>query len=84
MDFHNRWTFDGSEKEMSLYEDGVLIGTTKTDADLSILEGADNAVIGYGQFKNDILQGQVADFKIYDYAMTADEVADQFAIPDAR
>ena len=29
-------TFDGSEKEMSLYEDGVLIGTTKTDADLSI------------------------------------------------
>ena len=46
-------TFDGSEKEMSLYEDGVLIGTTKTDANLSILEDADNALIGYGQFKND-------------------------------
>ena len=26
-------TFDGSEKEMSLYEDGVLIGTEKTQAD---------------------------------------------------
>ncbi len=64
-------TFDGSEKEMSLYEDGVLIGTEKTDVDLSVLEGADNALIGYGQFKNDILSGMVADFKIYDYAMTA-------------
>ena len=83
----NKWifttvTFDGSEKEMSLYEDGVLIGTTKTDADLSILKGANNAVIGFGQFRNDILQGQVADFKIYEYAMTAEEVADQFNIPD--
>lgn len=75
-------TFDGSEKEMSLYEDGVLIGTQKTDADLSILKGADNALIGYGQFKNDILSGMVADFKIYDYAMTADQVADEFDIPD--
>ena len=59
-----------------------LIGTTKTDADLSILKGANNAVIGFGQFRNDILQGQVADFKIYEYAMTAEEVADQFNIPD--
>lgn len=75
-------TFDGSEKEMSLYEDGVLIGTEKTDADLTILQGADNALIGYGQFKNNILQGKVADFKIYNYAMTADQVADEFNIPD--
>ena len=75
-------TFDGSEKEMSLYEDGVLIGTEKTDVDLSVLEGADNALIGYGQFKNDILSGMVADFKIYDYAMTADEVSEEFNIPD--
>lgn len=75
-------TFDGSEKEMSLYEDGVLIGTEKTDADLSILEGANNALIGYGQFRNNIINAQVADFKIYDYAMTAEQVADEFAIPD--
>lgn len=67
---------------MSLYEDGVLIGTEKTDVDLSVLEGADNALIGYGQFKNDILSGMVADFKIYDYAMTADEVSEEFNIPD--
>lgn len=75
-------TFDGSEKEMSLYEDGVLIGTTKTDADLSILTDADNALIGYGQFMNDIMDGRVADFKIYDYAMTAEQVAEKFNIPD--
>ncbi len=41
---------------MSLYEDGVLIGTEKTQADLSVLKGANNALIGYGQFKNDILK----------------------------
>ena len=75
-------TFDGSEKEMSLYEDGVLIGTTKTDADLSILQDADNALLGYGQFRNNIMDGRMADFKIYDYAMTAEQVADEFAIPD--
>lgn len=75
-------TFDGSEKEMSLYEDGVLIGTEKTQADLSVLKDANNALIGYGQFKNDILNGMVADFKIYDYAMTKEQVADQFEVPD--
>lgn len=75
-------TFDGSEKSMSLYEDGVLIGTEKTDVDLSVLEGADNALIGYGQHKNDIFSGMIADFKIYDYAMTAEQVADEFNIPD--
>ena len=75
-------TFDGSEKEMSLYEDGVLIGTEKTQADLSVLKDANNALIGYGQFKNDILNGMVADFKIYDYAMTKEQVADKFEVPD--
>lgn len=75
-------TFDGSEKEMSLYEDGVLIGTEKTQVDLSVLKDANNALIGYGQFKNDIMKGMVADFKIYDYAMTQEQVADKFAVPD--
>ena len=28
------------------------------------------------------MDGRVADFKIYDYAMTAEQVADEFAIPD--
>ena len=67
---------------MSLYEDGVLIGTEQTDVDLSVLEGADNALIGYGQHKNDIFSGMIADFKIYNYAMTAEQVADEFNIPD--
>lgn len=75
-------TFDGSEKEMSLYEDGKLIGTQKTDADLSAVQNTTQNWIGYGQFKNDILDGMVADFKIYDYAMTAEEVSDEFNIPD--
>ena len=75
-------TFDGSEKEMSLYEDGKLIGTEKTDADLSVLADSTQNWIGYGQFKNQIFNGLVADFKIYDYAMSADEVAATYNISD--
>lgn len=75
-------TFDGSEKTMSLYEDDVLIGTVQTDTDLSVLEGSTQNWIGYGQFQNDIMNGMVADFKIYNYAMTAEEISGQFAIPD--
>lgn len=82
----NEWIFTTVTLDengvMALYEDGALIGETETGLDVSLLEGADNAMIGYGQFKNDIFSGMVADFKIYDYAMTAEEVADQFAIPD--
>ncbi|CUX47135.1 beta-L-arabinofuranosidase domain-containing protein [Clostridium sp. C105KSO13] len=75
-------TFDGSEKQMSLYEDGRLIGTEKTDADLSVLQGTTNNWLGYGNFKNDIMNGMIADFKIYNYAMSADEIADEISIPD--
>lgn len=75
-------TFDGSEKEMSLYEDGKLIGTEKADADLSVLADSTQNWIGYGQFKNQIFNGLVADFKIYDYAMSADEVAATYNISD--
>ena len=75
-------TFDGSEKEMSLYEDGKLIGTEKTDADLSVLADSTQNWIGYGQVKNQIFNGLVADFKIYDYAMSADEVAATYNISD--
>lgn len=75
-------TFDGSEKEMSLYEDGKLIGTEKTDVDLSVLADSTQNWIGYGQFKNQIFNGLVADFKIYDYAMSADEVAATYNISD--
>ena len=75
-------TFDGSEKEMSLYEDGKLIGTEKTDADLSVLADSTQNWIGYGQFNNQIFNGLVADFKIYDYAMSADEVAATYNISD--
>lgn len=82
----NEWIFTTVTLDengvMALYEDGALIGETETGLNVSLLEGADNAMIGYGQFKNDIFSGMVADFKIYDYAMTAEEVADQFAIPD--
>lgn len=75
-------TFDGSEKELSLYEDGQLIGTEKTDTDLSALAGSTRNWIGYGQFKNDIFSGKIADFKIYNYEMSEDEVAATYNISD--
>ena len=78
-------TFDGSEKEMKLYEDGVQVGkTVKTDADLSILNGSTQNWIGYGQFKNDLLNGMIADFRIYDRVLSSAEIAGMFEIPDSE
>ena len=76
-------TFDGETNTMTMYEDGAQVGdSVVTDADLSILEGSTQNYIGYGQFGNDLLNGMVADFRIYDYAMTEDEVAAMYNIPD--
>ncbi|WP_230399204.1 beta-L-arabinofuranosidase domain-containing protein [Novisyntrophococcus fermenticellae] len=82
-----RWTrldvtFDGSEKSMSLYEDGLLIGTKKTDTDLKAVKGSNQNWIGYGQFGNDLFKGMIADFKIYDYAKTQEEIVSDLAIED--
>ncbi|OUO79128.1 hypothetical protein B5F53_08620 [Blautia sp. An249] len=75
-------TFDGESNTIALYKDGALMGETVSSVDLSVLQNSTQNWIGYGQFGNDIFNGMVADFKIYNYAMTADEVADSFAIPD--
>lgn len=75
-------TFDGSEKSMSLYEDGKLIDTIATDTDLSALQNSTQNYIGYGQFGNDIFEGKIADFKIYNYSMSQEEVLEQVEIPD--
>ena len=76
-------TFDGETNTMTMYEDGAQVGdSVVTNADLSILEGSTQHYIGYGQFDNDLLNGMVADFRVYDYAMTEDEVAAMYNIPD--
>lgn len=71
-------TFDGSQKEMSFYENGQLIGTEKMDTDLAALAESTQNWIGYGPFENDIFNGKVADFKIYNYKMSAKEVAETY------
>lgn len=76
-------TFDGSTKTMKLYEDGEPVGdAVVADTGLSVLQNTTQNWIGYGQFGNDLLNGMVADFRIYNYAMSDAEVAGLFAIPD--
>lgn len=76
-------TFDGDSKTMKLYLDGAQVGdAVTTDAGLEVLQGTTQNYIGYGQFGNDLLNGMVADFRIYDYAMTDAQVAGLFAIDD--
>ncbi len=75
-------TFDGETRTLSLYEDGELIDSATTSSNLSILEGSTQNWIGYGQFKDDLFNGMIADFRIYNYAMSDAEVAQLFDIPD--
>ncbi len=75
-------TFDGPSKTISMYEDDELIGSSVTAIDLSKLKGSTQNWIGYGQFKDNLLNGMIADFRIYNYAMDQSEVAQLFEIPD--
>ncbi|MBR4132610.1 MAG: hypothetical protein IKT99_06490, partial [Oscillospiraceae bacterium] len=76
-------TFDGATREISLYEDGEKIGTSVAAVGLDRLYGSTQNWIGYGQFKDNMFNGMIADFRIYDYAMSEAEVAAMFDIPDS-
>lgn len=77
-------TFDGTTDTMTVYENGVQVGTpTVMPGDLSTLTDSTQNWIGYGQWHNPMFSGKIADFRIYDYAMTADEVNDLVGISDA-
>lgn len=83
----NRWVLttvvlDGSK--MSLYENGAQIGeTVDTGIDISELAGANNNFIGYGQYEDAPTKGQFAEVKMFDRALTADEIASMYDVTDA-
>ena len=82
----NRWVLttvvlDGNN--MSLYENGAQIGeTVDTGIDISELAETENNFIGYGQYGDDPTKGQFAEVKIYDRALTADEIASMYDVTD--
>ncbi len=75
-------TFDGSEKMLSLYQDGLLIGEKKTEADLEQFQGSSQNWLGYGQFGNDIFTGMISDFKIFNRAKTQEELLEEVTLAD--
>lgn len=84
----NKWilttvTLDGKSGELSLYEDGKLIGRKENlDANLSDLGNTTQNYIAKGQFADSPTKMKIADFSIYNYAMTSEEVASLFNISD--
>ena len=82
----DRWVLttvvmDGTE--MTLYENGEKIGTKDTGISVSDLGETTGNYIGYGQFGDNPTQGQFAEFEIYNYAMTEEQVADLYFVDDA-
>lgn len=82
----NRWVLttlvmDGTE--MTLYENGEKIGTQDTGISISDLGDTARNYLGYGQFGDDPTNGQFAEFEIYNYAMTDEQVADLYFVDDA-
>ncbi len=83
----NRWilttvVMDGSN--MSLYQDGEQIGDT-VDTGITVKDLGNTAAnyIGKGQFSDPPTEGWFAEFKIYDRALSSDEIAAMYYVDDA-
>lgn len=81
----NRWVLttvvmDGSV--MSLYENGELIGTKDTGITVKDLGNTTQNYIAYSQWGDDPTTGQYAEFKIYNRALSADEIAAMYDVTD--
>ena len=82
----NRWVLttvvlDG--RNMSLYENGAQVGeTVDTGINISELAETDNNFIGYGQFGDAPTKGQFAEVKMFDRALTAEEIASMYDVTD--
>ncbi len=82
----NRWVLttvvmDGSE--MSLYENGILVGTQDTGITVNDLGATTGNYIGKGQYADDPTIGQFAEVKIYQKALSAEEIAAMYSVDDA-
>jgi hypothetical protein len=75
--------FDGANDKLILYEDGLEVASQDITVDLSALAASTNNYLGNGQISGDAKTGVLfADFAIYDYAMTAGEVAGMFGVEE--
>lgn len=62
------------EGELSLYENGVLIGRAETEVSLKDLGGTRYNYFGRGQFADEPMEGELAELAVYNYAMKEEEV----------
>lgn len=81
----NRWVLttvvmDGSE--MTLYANGEKIGEKDTGVSVSDLGKTAKNYIGYGQFGDNPTNAQYAEFEIYNYAMTDQQIAAMYDVDD--
>lgn len=69
-------TYDEADNSrITVYEDGKVLVSSQTGKKLSQMGAATNALLGWSQMKNDYdYHGYMDDFRIYDRALTADEV----------
>jgi hypothetical protein len=79
--YHLVVTLDADE--ISLYQDGVLIGSTShgRGANSTSIDQLDDslALLGRSTYSSDgLLKGELEEFSIFDVALTADEVASRF------
>ena len=81
---HFVWTQDGVSNVARIYLDGVLTGTyanfTATPADVGPTV---NDWLGRSQYNDPYFKGSIDEFRIYDFALSAEQIASNFALgPD--
>ena len=67
---------DGDAGTISFYVDGLLLGSTATTLTPASLTAQTVNAIGRSPYPDPFYKGEVSTFRVYDRALTADEVAD--------
>ena len=81
----NRWVLttvvmDGTQ--MSLYENGQLVGTKDTGIQIADLGETTGNYVGYSNFGDAPTAGEFAEIKIYDKALSAEEISAMYDVTD--
>ncbi len=76
---HIVWTSDGATQAGRLYVDGVLVGANNSvTLTPAALGNTVNNWLGRSQFNDPLFNGSIAEFRIYDVALSANTIARHF------
>lgn len=75
---HVTVVYDGNDRRKTVYVDGASVGSTKTGGALDVPRTT-SFRLGHGCINNKTYAGDMDEFQVFNYALTAEEVAAEYA-----